>query len=434
MIAASLRQWLGEAIQLLVLVVLGAMGGLPLGVPGLGAVAGLLVHLVLIYGRLYRLDRWVQEAEGRVPWFPGVFGVIADHIYRLRRRDRKRKQRLANMLRHYQDFSRAMPDGTVVLGEGREIVWFNRAAQGLLGLKGRDVGFKLDNFVRHPSFVRFLQAPESEGGLEIPSPVNADTMLGIRLMPYGSGQYLLIARDITRLHRLQAVRQDFVANVSHELRTPLTVVAGYVETLNDTAEDLPPELRPIMDQIERQTARMRRLVEDLLLLSRLETTAIDENSLETVHVPQIISGIVSDAELLSGEEEHVFEVEADPGLTLQGVASEIRSAFSNLVFNAVKYTPPGGEIRIRWYRDGDRACFEAVDTGIGIDPRHIPRLTERFYRVDVGRSRAVGGTGLGLAIVKHVLQRHQGCLEIDSEPGEGSTFRCVFPLGESGRD
>ncbi len=422
------RDWVSELLQLAALTVLGFVGGWPLGQPGFGAFLGVLVHVGLLYSRLFRIHAWLKaDRTRRVPFMPSVLGTITEEIYRLRQRDRKRKQRLATMLRHYQQFTRAMPDATVVLGANEEVVWLNRAAQALLGLKSRDVGYAVTNFVRHPSFVRFIRAHDFERTLEIPSPASDGKVLSIRRLPYGDDQSLLIARDITRIHRLKAVRQDFVANVSHELRTPLTVVAGYVETLNDGADELPPEVRPIMEQIERQTARMRRIVEDLLLLSRLETTAIDESNMEPVDVAGMADAIADDARMLSGEEDHRITVEADRELRIPGVPGELRSALSNLVFNAVKYTPAGGDIRVRWYRRGrEEACFEVVDSGIGIEPKHIHRLTERFYRVDVGRSRAVGGTGLGLAIVKHVLQRHQARLEIESEPGEGSTFRCVF--------
>lgn len=229
-----------------------------------------------------------------------------------------------------------------------------------------------------------------------------------------------------RIHHLERMRQDFVANVSHELRTPLTVIHGYLETLLNQDLKSIPAPQKIFEQMYQQSLRMERLVEDLLLLSRLDTTLADNEKLPKVNVPFILNAIIHDAKILSGERHHQFSVDIDPSLELAGIESELRSIFSNIIFNAVNYTPAKGRIDVKWYQTATSAHFEVTDSGIGIEPEHIPRLTERFYRVDQDRSRQTGGTGLGLAIVKHALMRHKGQLTIESTPGKGSTFACVF--------
>lgn len=322
----------------------------------------------------------------------------------------------------------AVPDATVVLGVDYRIEWMNRAAQSLLGLGVRDHGLRIDNLIRQPSFVTWLADAPLKQPLEIVAPGDEQRSLSLRMEAYGDDRYLLIGRDVTAIHRLQEVRQDFVANVSHELRTPLTVLSGYIETLQDMHEPQDEAMSRILHSMDQQGDRMRRIVEDLLLLSRLETSTPSDEYFERIEMPQMLDGVLVDAEILSGDDAHQFHADIDRSLNLHAITREIYSALSNLVFNAVKYTPAGGRIDVRWYRNADGAAvFEVEDTGIGIDPRHIPRLTERFYRVDVGRSRARGGTGLGLAIVKHVLIRHHAPLHIESELGRGSLFRVTFP-------
>ncbi|MBI5462228.1 MAG: phosphate regulon sensor histidine kinase PhoR, partial [Gammaproteobacteria bacterium] len=262
--------------------------------------------------------------------------------------------------------------------------------------------------------------------IQLPAPANQQLTLSLRLIPYATDQRLLVARDITRIQQLERMRRDFVANVSHELRTPLTVVAGYLETLlDDDSDEAARRWHKMLKSMYEQSHRMQGIVEDLLMLSRLETQAQPEQH-QPVAVPGLLAQVREDAQRLSGEQGHQIALEADAELWLHGTESELRSLFSNLAFNAVRYTPAGGRIRMRWYADAQGAHFAIQDTGIGIAAHHIPRLTERFYRVDIGRSRGSGGTGLGLAIVKHVLLRHDGQLEVESQPGQGSTFRCDF--------
>ncbi len=253
--------------------------------------------------------------------------------------------------------------------------------------------------------------------------------LQFNITRYGNREHLLLVRDVTRLHQLEQMRKDFVANVSHELRTPLTVIAGYLETLLEHAEGVNPRWLRALQQMNQQAGRMQHLLNDLLLLARLETSSRPTDN-QPVAVGLLLQSIISDARALSGARAHLISLDADPQLQLKGSETELRSAFSNLVFNAVKYTPDGGTIHVRWWGDEAGAHLSVEDSGIGIEQKHLPRLTERFYRVDSSRASSTGGTGLGLAIVKHVLLRHQGRLDITSAPGRGSCFSCHFPTAQ----
>ncbi len=392
-------------------------------------VGGLAVILVWHYRQLWRVLRWVRVGKrSEPPDITGLWGDLVSDIYQLYQRNRKRKKKLAKLLNRFHQSTSAMPDATVVLGQSGEIEWFNDAAKRLLGLHApQDVGRRIGNLIRHPIFTSFLAGGDYREPIEIPSPVNEHHVLNVRIVPYGNNKRLLSARDVTRLHKLEKMRRDFVGNVSHELRTPLTVISGYLEALTDGGEDDTEAVRASLLQMKGQAERMRRIVEDLLMLTRLETQETNGRHQTEVAVPGLLSALQEDARILSGDKHHQINLEADPELWLKGNPSELHSAFSNVISNAVRYTPAGGVINIRWYADEEGAHFEVQDTGIGVEPRHLSRLTERFYRVDMDRSRASGGTGLGLAIVKHVLQRHDAQLRVQSSPGEGSVFTCDFP-------
>ncbi|MFP4155789.1 MAG: phosphate regulon sensor histidine kinase PhoR [Halothiobacillaceae bacterium] len=427
MIDRSLKRWREEmavfAVPMLVAVLAGALSGLWCW----SLLAGFAIYMLSLIGRLTRLLRASRQRVFAVPVL-GLPGLVQDRFRRARTAWFKRQRRLIRLLRRYHHSAMAVPDATVVLGVDYRIEWMNRAAQSLLGLGVRDHGLRIDNLIRQPSFVTWLADAPLKQPLEIVAPGDEQRSLSLRMEAYGDDRYLLIGRDVTAIHRLQEVRQDFVANVSHELRTPLTVLSGYIETLQDMHEPQDEAMSRILHSMDQQGDRMRRIVEDLLLLSRLETSTPSDEYFERIEMPQMLDGVLVDAEILSGDDAHQFHADIDRSLNLHAITREIYSALSNLVFNAVKYTPAGGRIDVRWYRNADGAAvFEVEDTGIGIDPRHIPRLTERFYRVDVGRSRARGGTGLGLAIVKHVLIRHHAPLHIESELGRGSLFRVTFP-------
>jgi len=296
----------------------------------------------------------------------------------------------------------------------------------LLGLKRPvDIGLRIDNLIRAPEFIHYLHGEDFALPLVIRPPVHLELYLALQLVPYGAGQSLLLVRDVTRQMRLEAMRKDFVANASHELRSPLTVISGYLDTLADDPSVDAAWAGPIRD-MRAQAQRMNAIIADLLELSRLEAADGDAPR-EPIEVPRLLERLYRDA-LARAERPQQILLELDTTHGLFGSSHEIESAFTNLLVNALKYTLRDGRVRIRWWADDEGAYFSVIDTGIGIPPEHIPRLTERFYRVDAGRSRGHGGSGLGLAIVKHALQRHDGWLEVTSVEGKGSTFTCHFPL------
>ncbi|MEW6648203.1 MAG: phosphate regulon sensor histidine kinase PhoR [Pseudomonadota bacterium] len=422
--------WTPELWRLLWGFLAATLLGAVLGSFWLGWGLGLAVYLGYHIWQLRRLVDWLRSGKTRnIPEAGGLWGEVFHYIYQRQRKHQQRKRQLEEILDRFQQATSALPDATVVIGPKDEILWFNDAAAGLLGLhSAQDKGQPIDNLLRHPDFITYLQQNGRNGEvLRIPSPVDDSLTISIHLINYGRDQRLLVARDISQQQRLDQMRRDFVANVSHELRTPLTVVSGFLETLMDSGDDCAARWQRSLTLMHQQATRMQHLVADLLMLSRLET---DRSSppRELVEVPALLAAIREDAQLLSGDKAHHITLEAEPDLRLHGAERELHSAFSNIVGNAVRYTPAGGEIHLRWWSDTTGAHFSVSDSGIGIPAEHLPRLTERFYRVDTGRSREVGGTGLGLAIVKHVLTRHSARLRIDSRPGKGSTFTIDFPL------
>jgi two-component system, OmpR family, phosphate regulon sensor histidine kinase PhoR len=422
------QAWLSEALLLGLLVLVGLLLSLLVGGAGWWLFLALAIFLSRHLYQLYRLERWLRVGRRRNPpesW--GIWGEVFEHYYRLQRRYYKRKKRLGKVIREFRESTAAMPDGTMVLDGELRIMWFNEAARDLLRLSAsRDLGQSVLNLVRSPLFKQYLASGQYEQSIHIASPVDDSRSLSARLIPYGTDQYLLLFRDVTRLTRLQTMRRDFVANASHELRSPLTVLAGYLETLADE-QVLGPEWDMPMDEMRAQCRRMNSLVNDLLELSRLETEENDAPMDVEVDVCSLVERIIQYARS-EDTAQHQFSFECSPAATLAGIERELHSAFSNLIINAMRYTADDGQISARWYgRAKGEWVFEVSDNGIGIAEKHIPFITQRFYRVDSSHSRKKGGTGLGLAIVKHVLQRHNSWLEVESEPGQGSTFRCVFP-------
>jgi two-component system, OmpR family, phosphate regulon sensor histidine kinase PhoR len=420
------RAWWLAILRLLGTVMTGVVLGWVFGYVWAGLAGLLALHLLWQLATLFRLDWWVRHRSyAAPPDLGGAWGEIVAQVMRLHRRKRFHKQRFIQLVRQIQYSTAALPDGVVILNAQHEIVWFNRTASTLLNLRGHDdFGLRIDNLLRHPEFGHYLENSQYEIPLVIRPTIAADNHLSLQVVPYGEGQQLLLVRDVSRQVRLEAMRKDFVANASHELRSPLTVVSGYLETLGqDPALD--PELRAPVAEMRRQAERMTTIIRDLLALSRLEET--DEVVAgEPIDVAALMAMLRKDV-LARAEHPHEVNIRVDSSAQLLGRDSEVHSAFSNLVDNAAKYTPTQGSIAMRWWTDLDGAHFSVADTGIGIQAEHIPRLTERFYRADSGRSRATGGSGLGLAIVKHVLQRHAANLEIQSTPGTGSTFTCHFP-------
>ena len=413
------------ASVLLVALILWAGSG---WIAALGFLAGIQAFVML--RRLwqeFRLARWLENPdEVDPPDATGTWGDIFYRLQKLQRRQRTSRSELTSALEQFEHAAQAVPDGMVILNRSDQIEWCNPASRKYMGLDcERDRGQFIRYLLRQAHFLEFLDAADYSQRLVCKSPINREMTLSLQLVPFGSAQKLLVARDITDLERVDAMRRDFIANVSHELRTPLTVVGGFVETLAD-AQDLPAsETKRYFDLMLDHTRRMQHLLDDLLVLSRLES---DDHTLkdETVHVQDLAKSLKSEAESLS-RGRHQVNLKIDSAANLKGGLQEIRSALSNLVSNAVRYTPEGGEITLAWRERDGEGVFSVTDTGEGIAAEHIPRLTERFYRVDRSRSRETGGTGLGLAIVKHVLTRHGARLDIQSTPGKGSTFSVIFP-------
>lgn len=328
-----------------------------------------------------------------------------------------------------KQFASTLPDAIIVLDLKHRLMWWNLTAKKLLGFKKTDELKCITDILIQEQFKNYLHSGQFfEKSLEIHSPKNPNIHLAIQLFPYGKNARVLIARDVTHTYLLEKMRQDFVANVSHELRTPLTVFRGYLELLLEDMGNKKTAWKNSLHQMFTQSIRMERIIDDLLLLSRLEIDMPSVEHLETIDMHQLLNTIYQDAIALSGNKKQHIDLKITGTPIFKGRKSELQSAFSNLVFNAIHYTPANGNIHISWYQDKLGVHFKVEDTGIGIEAKHIPRLTERFYRVDPGRTRETGGTGLGLAIVKHVLLRHQGRLFIKSTPGKGSIFRCDFPL------
>lgn len=423
----TLTSWRQEFSKLTLFGLLGACVGWIFDHPTLGFCTVLTLYLAVHLKRLAELRAWLKHPKRyELPEPGGIWGEVFDRLLDMQRRSRKKKKRLSAMLSEFQASTAALPDGAVVLGKQGEIVWFNQAAQRLLGLSSQDIGLRIPNLIRSPLFADYFAAAVYENEVEAPSPINRNKTLSLRIIPYGNEQRLLITRDISEIKRLETARRDFVANASHELRTPLTVLRGYLEMLEPEAQERGPlaEWRlPLMEMMN-QTQRMESLVQDMLKLARLE--ADTQNRQDLLDVPHMLKRVLEESKALS-QGNHQFESRIEEDLWLRGGEIEAMSIFTNLVSNAVRYTPAGGVIRVQWVMEQDGACFSVADSGIGIAARDLPRLTERFYRVDEGRSRASGGTGLGLSIVKHAVERHDGRLQIESEIGVGSTFSCHFP-------
>ncbi|HVY82462.1 MAG TPA: phosphate regulon sensor histidine kinase PhoR [Steroidobacteraceae bacterium] len=421
------QAWWFAAGRLLATVIVGLVAGWVFGHVWAALALTLAGYLAWQLVNLARLDYWVRHRSfAEPPEFGELWGEVVTQVVRLHRRKRYHKQRFVKLLRQIQRSTAALPDGVVILDEQREIVWFNRTAGRLLNLRGAaDYGLRIDNLLRQPGFARYLDGGDYQYPIVLQPDAGLDNFLSLQLVPYGEGQHLLLVRDVSRQMRLENMRKDFVANASHELRSPLSVIAGYLETLyHDPALD--PDLQAPVAEMRRQAARMTSIIQDLLALSKLEESdeIVDGDYID---VPALLAVLRKDV-LARPTHPQEVRIRIESRAALRGDEPEIHSAFSNLVDNAAKYTPPEGSIEMRWWVDAEGAHFAVTDTGIGIPAEHIPRLTERFYRVDEGRSRATGGSGLGLAIVKHVLQRHGATLDIESTQGKGSTFTCHFPL------
>lgn len=390
-----------------------------------------VIALVWNYKHLLMLVNWLwQKNLISPPESKGVWGHIYDGIYRKIKTYRSKQRDLNARIREFRDGAEALPDAAIVLGLDYCIRWCNKKATYLLGIRWPlDNGQRITNLVRSPELANYIDKQDFSSPCSIESPDNEEQQIELRFMPYGDKQYLLLARDVSQLHRVEKMRSDFVANVSHELKTPLTVVRGYVEMIQED-NDFSEHWARSFDTIEQQVTRMDRLVEQLLILSRVEANAeIDLRVM--VNVPELINSLISDANLLNKNKQHKLIFDVTPDLGIMGNETELKSAFANLLINAMNYTPDGGQIKVSWLRVGEHCVYQVKDTGVGIRAEDLSRLTERFYRVDKSRSRDTGGTGLGLAIVKHVAQHHNAELIIESTLHQGSTFKIEIPAQDS---
>ena len=406
---------------------------------GIGWLAGYTLAALLIAVSFYlgstlvqlgRLHHWLTSSAAGAdpPESTGLWGDIFDDIYRLQKRHFNARDRLQTMINRIQESTNSLRDGVVMTDAEGAMEWWNHAAEYLCGFRSaKDRVEYIYNLIRDPAFRGYFDAKDYSEPLEIASPARPQLRIQLQINLFGEDDRLITIKDVTRIHQLEKMRRDFVSNVSHEMRTPLTVISGYLETLSDQTERIPAGWQRPLATMRHQANRMEALITDLLLLSRLETS--ERRTGDAVCYPApLLRQIQQDAIALSGDQQHRITLSIDDSRAIQGDEEQLRSAFSNLVFNAVKYTPAGGTVQIRYGVDEDAIRFSVTDDGPGIDPEHIPRLTERFYRADPSRSKETGGTGLGLAIVKHILYNHDGHLSIDSTPEEGSTFTCSLPV------
>jgi two-component system phosphate regulon sensor histidine kinase PhoR len=392
---------------------------------------GLLGYLIGHIIWLNQLYRWFKNPVLKdIPEGSGVWEDVFTALLQYERNNITNQTQLSSALERFTLTANAIPDGLVILGASNEIEWCTPHAENQLGLDiGTDKNLPIVNLIRDSHFIAYLYNNDYSEPFKLKSWKNPEVIFEMQLIPFGSKQKLLICRDMTQLEKVEVMRRDFIANVSHELRTPLTVVGGFLETLSDMDGAVPEAIKSYFAMMQEQTGRMRRIIEDLLTLSKIESNTEEPDNIE-IEMANLLKVIQNDALGLSqslNKTKHIIQLEADDKLNLIGSQNEIQSALSNLVSNAVRYTPKGGEITISWGLNDGKALFSVRDTGVGIEQQHIERLTERFYRVDRGRSRETGGTGLGLSIVKHILIRHQAKLEISSEVGVGSTFSVQFP-------
>jgi two-component system, OmpR family, phosphate regulon sensor histidine kinase PhoR len=398
-------------------------------VPALLFMLGVLLIVMAYRARqLFKLGQWLGDARiETIPEAGGIWDEVFSQLYKMVKQHNLTKQELAAELHHIEQATSALPEGVAILNVANRIEWCNLLAQQLFNLDPeKDIMQDITYLVRQPEFVEYLHESNFNEPLIMRPARHDDMVLSIKLIPYGGDKRLLIIRNITQFERVEAMRRDFVANVSHEMRTPLTVVSGFVENLQDMPDLNQDSARRALHLMAEQTRRMDNLVADLLTLSRLENEQSPLRE-EIVEIKRLLNEVYQDGKLLSGGH-HMLSLEIASTANLLGNRDELHSAFGNLLSNAIRYTTEGGAILLRWFERDGQPVFSVQDSGIGIAAQHIPRLTERFYRVDRSRSRETGGTGLGLAIVKHIAMRHQAKIEVLSEEGKGSTFSLVFPV------
>lgn len=422
--------WSLERWRFVLVLFAGFVGGLLSGYWLISFIISLVVYIGWLLFKLQQLHNWLEKGgkASAIPDSDGIWERINFHINKTQKRSDRRKERMGTLLKRFQGIITNLPYATVVLTRNNEIDWANTLSVDLLKIDiKKDRGQRVDNLIRDPK-VQKLLSKNKQKEIEISAPHNRQLKLALQLIPIQGDLKLLIARDISERVYLQQMRKNFIANASHELRTPLTVIAGYLEILQMNKE-LPEVLMPAIESASEQSARMQSIIEDLLTLSRLENSELSEDNDTVLDMAEIIKRICDDERTVDDKGHSVNLEELDSGLRLKGAQAEIVSVCSNLIHNAIRYTPAGTKIIIRWKKlPTGEALFSVEDKGQGIAPEHIAHLTERFYRVDKGRSQDAGGTGLGLAIVQHIIQRHGGRLRIQSIVGQGSSFSAYFPI------
>lgn len=418
--------WLITVTRVFIALLAGAIIGLVYGSIMSGMLLAALAALGWHLYQLYRLHHWLRTNDFEdFPMGRGIWSEVFAGVSFYRLRARRRGKRLRSVLAELRQSASVFPDAGIILNANNEAIYFNKAARRLLGLKkSTDLGQRIENLVRAPQFVNYLNTGDFEEELEFALPPTNKVWVLCRIVGYGPDQRLLIIQDVSRKKKLETIRRDFLANASHELRTPLTVITGYIDVL-ENEPDLGPGVKGPLQEMRRQSGRMRALLDDLLRLSELESADLSSRQ-EAVSVADLMS-FSRQAKSPLTTQAHNIEIDAASDKKILGVMSELQSVISNLVINAATYSPQSSSITLRWSTDETGGYLSVNDTGIGIAAKDIPRITERFYRADAGRSSDTGGTGLGLAIVKHVLKRHEAELHIESELGKGSTFTCFFP-------
>jgi two-component system phosphate regulon sensor histidine kinase PhoR len=430
-----LQNWRTELNRLCLLLSLAAVIGYAVGHVSWVLLISLCVYYLYNLYQLRRFNLWLNrdssESDSQPPESFGLWGDIFDGIYRLQKQERRASSYLANIVDKAQESSAALEMAVVMINKQGNLDWWNFAAEKLLGLQHpKDRNQSITNLIRNPSFAEYFHSENYDETLKMEAPGESNKTLEFQIALFGENERLMIVRDITQLHRLESMRKDFVGNVSHELGTPITVIKGYLEAILDNLDGLDEKWHKPMHQMQQHSMRMENIVRDLLMLSSLETKGLTKTQ-DIIDLKSLFSEIQIDTQQMFKDKAHTFELAYPPSLCLVGKRSELYSAISNLVVNAAKYTPANGHIKLSADKGTNSLNITVADNGIGIENHHIPRLTERFYRIDGSRSLDTGGTGLGLAIVKHILARHEAELEIKSSVGEGSSFICRLPLSRA---
>ena len=416
--------WLAEVRRVLLVIFAGGLLGWTIGHPQLMIAVALFLLCCFWLRQMWKIRRWLSEPDEEPPESHGIWGVIYDRIYALQRENREARSQLQSSLDYLQDSFASMREGVVMLNETGAIEWSNASAERLLGLKyPTDRGQALLNLVRFPEFHEYFLAGDFSETLQIVVPAEQEQFLQVEITPFGEGDKLVFVRDVTSIARLERMRRDFVGNVSHELRTPLTVIMGYIDTLLSTSVGSRAPMEKPLQQMQQQSKRMENLLKDLLWLSRIESVVAEEK-LDQIDIVSLAEKLQD--EMRNSHPDREIVLQLDTRHKVLGDYRELDSALSNLVNNAIKYSPANSPVEISWREEQGEYLLSVKDRGIGIDSLHIPRLTERFYRVDDSRAAKTGGTGLGLAIVKHVVAAHNAELRISSQFGKGSTFTIAF--------